>query len=159
MYENIVDVLIYIYENYMDGETPPPADPLTLKDELSEAGFSSTEIEKAFNWMDQLAVNLEQFAQPVASQPQSMRIFTPDECERLDLEARGFLLGLEQQGILDPVNRELVIEQAMALETETIDAGDLQWITLLVLMNQPGQEFACNHMEELIYDHQSIIVH
>ena len=36
MYENMVDVLIYLYENYMDGESHPPVDQDELESELSE---------------------------------------------------------------------------------------------------------------------------
>ena len=37
MYENMVDVLIYLYENYMDGERRPPHDQDALEEELSQA--------------------------------------------------------------------------------------------------------------------------
>ena len=55
MYENMVDVLIYLYENYMDGEGQPPVDQSELEDELAQAGFSNPEIEKALRWLDELA--------------------------------------------------------------------------------------------------------
>ena len=45
MFEDVVEVLIYLYENYMDGETPPPNDPNELKDELTQAGFSGGEVD------------------------------------------------------------------------------------------------------------------
>jgi Smg protein len=62
------------------------------------------------------------------------------------------LLFLEQNGVLDPISRELVIERATALESGELDADDVKWIALLVLMNQPGQEAAFNVMQDLIYD-------
>jgi len=52
MYENMVDVLIYLYENYMDGESRPPVDQDELESELSDAGFSSSEISEALTWLD-----------------------------------------------------------------------------------------------------------
>ena len=43
MYENMVDVLIYLYENYMDGESQPPTDQGALEHELTEAGSGGTD--------------------------------------------------------------------------------------------------------------------
>jgi len=68
------------------------------------------------------------------------------------LEIQGMLLYLEQGGILDQRSRELVIERAMALETDDLTADDVKWIILLVLLNQPGQESAFALMEELVYN-------
>ena len=59
MYENMVDVLIYLYENYMDGESQPPTDQSDLEDELSQAGFTSAEIQKALRWLDELAAGVD----------------------------------------------------------------------------------------------------
>ena len=49
-----------------------------------------------------------------------MRMFTSSELQRFDLDARGLLLSLEQNGLLDKTSRELVIERAMALDEESL---------------------------------------
>ena len=54
MNENVIDVLIYIYENYMDTEETVPTDQIMLEEELVQAGFPQGEIKKAFNWLDEL---------------------------------------------------------------------------------------------------------
>lgn len=59
MNENMVDVLIYLYEHYMDGEQQPPVAQSDLEDELSQAGFSQSEIDKALHWLDELALGVE----------------------------------------------------------------------------------------------------
>jgi len=150
MYEDMVDVLIYLYENYMDGETPPPNDQNELKDELVEAGFSAGEIEKALVWLDELALCVGN-PDYVCHADHAIRIYTDAETRRLDAEARGLLLFLEQSGILDTASRELVIERALALDTSTLTVEELKWIVLLVLMNRPGKEAAFTQMEEMVY--------
>jgi Smg protein len=150
--ENVIDVLIYIYENYMDGDESAPADQIMLEEELVEAGFPKGEIQKAFNWLDELAWRQGSLDVASAAANRSTRIFTDAEKRRLDLEIQGMLLYLEQGGILDQRSRELVIERAMALDTEELTADDLKWIVLLVLLNQPGQESAFALMEELVYN-------
>ena len=159
MNENVIDVLIYIYENYMDAEESVPTDQILLEEELVQAGFPQEEIKKAFNWLDELAWRQGSLAH-VDSQPnRSMRIYNEREQQRIDLEIQGMLLYLEQTGILDPMSRELVIERAMAIETDELSADDVKWIVLLVLLNQPGQENAFALMEELVYNGEPVYLH
>lgn len=158
MTDTMVDVLIYLYENYMDGETPPPADQNSLMEELALAGFPNVVAEKAIQWLDELALmQLEPDSKP--SQVNAMRIYTDEEQQRLDLECRGFLLFLEQNEMLDPISREMVIERAMALDTGSVGEDELKWIVLLVLMNQPGQELAFARMEDLVYSADPSYLH
>jgi Smg protein len=157
MYENMVDVLIYLYENYMDGEGQPPSDQDALEDELSQAGFSNIEIEKALRWLDELAAGAE--TQYRDHKLGSIRIYTAQECAKLDLEARGFLLFLEHNGILDPASRELVIERALAIDHPTVAVDELKWVVLLVLMNRPGREDAFTQMEDLVYNDEPESLH
>ena len=82
----------------------------------------------------------------------ALRIYSDIECERLDTESRGFLLFLEQMGILAPDARERVIERVMALETDDFDLGQLKWVILMVLFNQPGAEAAYAWMEDLVFE-------
>jgi len=157
MYENMVDVLIYLYENYMDGENQPPADQSALEDELSEAGFSKDEIDKALCWLDELASGVE--TQYRDHELGSIRIYAESECTKLDVEARGFLLFLEQNGILDPASRELVIERALAIDHPVVAVDELKWVVLLVLMNRPGREDAFTQMEDLVYNDDPDYLH
>ena len=157
--ENVIDVLIYIYENYMDAEESVPTDQILLEEELVQAGFPQGEIKKAFNWLDELAWRQGSLAYAEAKPNHSMRIYSEREQQRIDLEIQGMLLYLEQTGILDPMSRELVIERAMAIDTEELSADDVKWIVLLVLLNQPGQENAFALMEELVYNGEPVYLH
>jgi len=158
MYENIVDVLIYLYENYMDGERQPPNDQDALEEELSQAGFSNAEIEKALRWLDELAAGAEISPHhPYAER--SMRIYSASEATKLDLEARGLLLFLEQSGILDPESRELVIDRVLAIDHPHVSADEIKWVVLLVLMNRPGREDAFTQMEDMVYNAEPALIH
>ncbi len=158
MNENVVDILIYLYENYMDGEQAPPSDQNELRDELTQAGFPTREIDKAFTWLDDLAQN-SQSPQGDVHKKQSIRIFTEEESTRLDIDSRGLLVFLEQNNILTQTARELVIERALALDTPFITEDELKWIILLVLMNQPGQEDAFARMEDMVYNEAPDFLH
>ncbi len=151
MNENVVDILIYLFENFMDAELSDQPDQIELQEELAQAGFPLPMIKKAFHWLDELAWS-QSACQQAPHTSHAIRIYTEQESIRLDTECRGMLLFLEQLEILDQVSRELVIDRALALETAHIAADDLRWIVLLVLMNQPGRESAFADMEDLIYN-------
>ncbi len=158
MNENVVDILIYLYENYMDSEQPAPSDQADLHEELVAAGFPEKEIYKAFQWLDELA--LQRDSGTLRPQTRhSIRVYTEQEIARMDLDCRGLLLFLEQNEILDQANREFVIDRAMALDSPIIRVDDLKWVVLMVLMNQPGQETAFAQMEDLLYNDQQIYLH
>jgi Smg protein len=151
MKENALDVLMYLFHNAMevDVEVDVDRDRDFVQWELLAAGFPLREIDQAFAWLDSL-VDRPPAALPV--NPRACRIYVPAELARLDVECRGFLLFLEQSGILDPETRERVIDRAMALDADEIDVYELKWIILMILFNQPGQEEACAWMEDLVFD-------
>lgn len=158
MDDSIVDVLIYLFEHYMDADSQPPTDQDALESELAEAGFSAVGIAKALHWLDELAAGAEIPAAPGYAVG-SIRIYTDEECAKLELEGRGFLLFLEQIGILDPSTRELVIERAMAIDHPHVGVDELKWVVLLVLLNRPGLEAAFTRMEDLIYSDSPAYLH
>ena len=158
MNENVVDILIYLYENYMDGEQAPPSDQAQIHEELIQAGFPESEIDKAFQWMDELAERQEITSGPDRASP-ALRVYTEHEMSRLDIDCRGLLLFLEQNGILDQANRELVIDRAIALGTGQVGVEELKWVVLMVLINQPGHESAFAQMEDLVYNDIPVYLH
>ena len=158
MYDSMVDVLIYLFENYMDGEGQPPASQGDLEDDLTQAGFSPDEIAKALCWLDELADGA-QTPTYHGHALGSMRLYTEDECTKLDVAGRGFLLFLEQNGILDPASRELVIERALAIDHAQVCVDELKWVVLLVLLNRPGRELAFTRMEDLVYNDEPEYLH
>ena len=157
MKETVLDVLMYLFDHYLDDDQMDvESDQESLKLELSEAGFPEHEIQKAFAWLEGLTVEADVDAGRGAT---SVRVFNSDECERLDAECRGFILFLEQAGVLAPSPRELVIDRVMALDTATIDIEQLKWVVLMVLFNQPGQESMASWMEEFVFEREAVRLH
>jgi Smg protein len=152
MKENVLDILMYLFENYISDEVELEPDEESLRSELISAGFRGNEIEKAFDWLEDLATMQEDPMREVQVGTQSLRVYTDREMERLDCDSRGFLLFLEQLGVLDPISRELVVDRIMALEAEEIDLDQLKWVVLMVLFNLPGQEAAYAWMEDLVFN-------
>ncbi len=148
MKENIFDVLMYLFENYMEDEMELRPDSDVIRTELLEAGFESCEVNKAFDWLDSLS--LQRAIKP--SVTPAFRIFCAQEIAKLDIECRDLIMFLEQNGILNSANREIVIDRAMALENEEISMEKLKWIVLMVLLSQPDEEIAFSRMEDIVYN-------
>ena len=55
MKETILDVLLFLFENYFYDDPDAVRDRDSLQHGLIQAGFSPTEISKAFDWLEELA--------------------------------------------------------------------------------------------------------
>ena len=138
--ETILNVLLYLFEHYFYDDPDAVRDRDSLQNGLIQAGFSPSKINKAFDWLDE-------------------RVFVQGELDRLDSECRGFLMFLEQQGVIDADQRELVLDRVMALDQEEVDVDDLKWVVLMVLFNQPGAEAAFAWIESQIFGDEPEPVH
>jgi Smg protein len=158
MKETILDVLLYLFEHYFYEDPDAVRDRDSLQNGLLQAGFSPTEINKAFDWLDELARQ-----RPATSAPRDtagpVRMYVEQELAKLDRETLGFLMFLEQQGILDADQRELVLDRVMALDQEEIDLDDHKWVVLMVLFNQPGAEAAYAWMENQMFEDEPEPLH
>ncbi len=157
----MMDILMYLFETYIHSDVELQVDQDELSDELLRAGFHQEDIHKALRWLEKLAWLQDTEQQPYLSGHalNSVRIYTPQEMARLDTEARGFLMLLEQMKVLTPETREMVIDRVMELETPEFELEDLKWVVLMVLFNVPGHESAYNQMEELFYEVGEGFVH
>jgi Smg protein len=158
MKENVLDVLMYLFETYIDADEEPEPDQNVLRGELVRAGFGNTEIDRALDWLDGLAENHD----GLVFSPQTengTRVYTDIEQQRLDPGCRGFIMYLEQIGILSPPQREILIDRLLALETPDIDVEQIKWVVLMVLFSQPGQELAYARMEDLVFEEENDSLH
>ena len=170
MKENMMDVLLYLFEYYIDTNVDVDTmaadqiseveiDKATLEAELEQAGFSAQEVRKALEWLENITIVPETTAAEASTPALSMRIYNTQEQVRLNTACRGYLLFLEQAGLLDDVTREVVIERAMALDSEEVDLELLKSVVLMVMFYQPGQEAAYAWVEDLVFDDLMADVH
>ncbi|MCS6948214.1 MAG: DUF494 domain-containing protein [Steroidobacteraceae bacterium] len=151
----VLDILIYVFDRYMLEDEPdvPERDALALS--LTRAGFARAQVERALDWLADLAGERERPAlggECDDPRHRAWRIFTDAETARLDTAARGCLLALERAGILSARQREIVIERLLALETAQLGVEQVKWVALMVLSSQPGHEVACARMEDIVFD-------
>ena len=131
------DVLAYLYETYHRPDAFPEA--AVLAKTLSDVGFEETEIVDALDWLNDLAESTETFtsaAIPVGGMSFAQRIYAAQEHASLGTRAVGFIQSLETAGILDPTQREIVIERAAATGVSPMPVDKLRLIVLMILWSQ-----------------------
>lgn len=159
MDNNVFEVLMYIYDNHADVEHGFVGEQQALRGELLRAGFGADQVEGALAWIDALVVRAETARCADLDGNGGLRLFNAREMQRLDRDCRGFLLHLEQSGIIGAQDRELVIDRVMALDSDDIDLPRLRWIILMVLLSQPGRDAAQGWLEDLVMDDTRSTLH
>ena len=134
MKENMLDVLVFLFDNYLG----------------PEAGFDFDEITKAFDWLG----GLKEDEITWSASNMSMRVFSEAEQQRLDVEARGFLMKLESAKVISQVLRERILDAVMRLDLEqiTLSLKTFKRIVGLVLMNTKEMDDHLPEIEEMVFD-------
>ncbi|HXA47971.1 MAG TPA: DUF494 domain-containing protein [Burkholderiaceae bacterium] len=146
------DVLVYLYETYYRPDACP--DPEALVKKLSAVGFEEEEISKALGWLTDLAQATNEFSDHYPQQASfsfGTRIYVEQELGQLGTATVGFIQFLESAKVLNPIQREIVIERSLAANESPMSLDTLKVIVLMVLWSQ-GKEPDSLMFEELFND-------
>ena len=170
-------VLVFVYENYWRGDACPQGNQLERK--LNAVGFDTQEIQDALAWLNGLSQatrttrpgddakraphdrddSVQQTdRQAIANSGASMRVFSAAEHSRLGADCLGFIRFLENAAALAPHIREIVVDRAMACDSEPLSLDDLKIIVLLVYWSF-GEEPDALVRHELCDDAQDRVAH
>lgn len=148
------DVLVYLYETYYRPDACPDSAALVKK--LSAVGFDEDEISKALGWLTDLAEATNEFSVHYPQQTNfsfGTRIYVSQESDKLGTAAVGFIQFIESAKVIDPIQREIVIERALAAGESPISLDKLKVIVLMVLWSQ-GKEPDSLMFDELFVDEE-----
>lgn len=149
------EILMYLFESYFDAGSYPEPDKLTRK--LSAAGFEGDEINEALTWLSGLQQQNPQ-NYPAKLEHTGLRHFAELELQRISYEARQYLMFAEQQHMISAVDREMIIDRAVALEQKGLGLDKLKLIMLMVLWNR-HQDLDPLLVEELLSPLHSAQLH
>ncbi|MGC4029386.1 MAG: DUF494 domain-containing protein [Steroidobacteraceae bacterium] len=166
----VLDILIYVFDRYMFDEAPEVPERDVLARDLESAGFGEANVERALDWLADLAGERNRPALFRPGEPGEaadtgrrrdlpLRVYSPQELARLSAECRGLLMSLEHAEILSPLQREIVIDRLLALDADDLNIEQVKWVVLMVLSSQPGQELACARMETLVFEADESAAH
>jgi len=142
------DILVYLYETYYRPDACP--EPAVLARKLSAVGFDDVEISEAIVWL----ADLTEMAGAETSAEWSStgtRFYVQAEVDALGSEGVGFIQFLESAGVITPMQREIVIERALAVEEPPVGPGNLKIIVLMLLWSQ-GKEPDALMLDDLFGD-------
>ena len=128
------DILVFLFENCQQAELAYDSDRVAKK--LSAAGFEDTDISEAMHWLDGVLHAPQGVREALPGLSASFRAYAPRELAKLDASCLGFLMTLEQSGILSAETRELVIDRALAASGDTLSLEQLKLVVLMVVWNQ-----------------------
>lgn len=139
MKENTLDVLFYLFDNYPEVDDGGSEDKNAVNAYLQSAGFTSTEINRALDWLESLGDEAMKVA-PLQNPNSAIRVFTAAEQRALNPECQSYLIFMEQAGMIDGEAREQIIERVMVLDDDDFDIEKFKWVALMVLANRPEEE-------------------
>jgi Smg protein len=145
---------MYLFESYFDAGSYPEPDKLSRK--LSAAGFEGDEIDEALTWLYALQQSPDSY--PASLEHAGLRHFADLELQRISYEARQFLIFSGQQHMISAVEREMIIDRAVALQQENLGLDKLKLIMLMVLWNR-HQDIDPLLVEELLSPLHSAQLH
>ncbi len=156
MKDTILVVLKYIVENYSEVyHMHTSLD--DIHSELSLLGFTSKNMSRAIDWLENLNNIDPQTLLQASSYNRTQRIYSAIEDKRLAREAKGFLIYLENKQIINEKIRELIIDQAMSLEVQHIDLEILQWVSLMVLIRVYDEKLDFADMENVFFSENPVL--
>ena len=140
MKADVMDVLFHLFERYIAADDITKLDKACLVTDLERVGFPKQAISKAFSWLDNMKTVEVVTKQDSADSVIAIRHYTRQEMNKFNTECRGYLLFLEQIGLLNPVMREIVIDSVMILDLDEIELEQIHLIVLMALLDQSEQE-------------------
>lgn len=149
------EVLVFMFENYFANQTMP--DDATLEQELSEAGFEKNDILGAFDWFDGMKSILSTPELDYSHQKTATRLFTKSELKKMNTESLGFLIFLQQADVISDMERDLIIDRAMALKQPLITVEETRWITMMALWNQ-GRQKDYSFVEDALFNPKGLTI-
>lgn len=149
------DILMFLFESYFDAGSYPDSDKLTVK--LSAAGFDDSEIHQALDWLSGLE-QLSPSNYPASINTPGFRCYSEYEQRLISSDGLHFVTFWEQNNLITPVEREMIVDRAVALERENLPLDKIKLIALIVLWNQ-HEELDPLIVEDLLSPNNSAQLH
>jgi Smg protein len=137
MKEEIIEALMDLVHDYIESDDIAPPDLSAIADELAEAGVS----------MGGFSIQIDKPSSKKAkTAPKSVRVFSAEEQLRLSTECRGFLLSLNESGIITPAIREDIINKVLSDQSRMYRLDELKWLSLKVILQEVAANITLNVM-------------
>lgn len=150
------EVLVFMFENYFANHTLPDND--VMAQELHAAGFDQSDISGAFDWFHEMKSMLTQPPAVYSHKHTGLRMFADSELKKINTESISFILFLQQANVINDVERDLIVDRAMALKQKHINIEEMRWITMIALWNE-GREKDYLFVEDALFNPHGLTLH
>jgi len=134
MHERLMEILVKLLK-----EIHSTRDITTTLEDISEQlrlqGYSETELSLAMSWLDTQLQKRNRESEQVSPMKSSMRVLHPVERIMLNTEAYGYLLHLENLGLIEKDQIEAIIEKAIASGKSEITVHDVKMMLASVVVD------------------------
>lgn len=113
-------------------------------------GCSKNEVERIMQWLNKLSMQLTSTTFKMPSD-NSIRILTDAEADKLNEQAQQAIANLMLLKIVDTRLREILINQAMALDTHEVGEYDMMSIALVMLQQDPKMAANITWLQQQLY--------
>ena len=149
----MLDLLIYLFENYISTKPKLNMNDITL--ELEQAGFNDKDISSAFDWFNHLEkIN----SGSELTNEKSLRVLSQKEYEKISSEAFTFLTFLLNAKILNSTEFEVILDQIMILNQKSINIDEMRWIVMMTLWKS-GKENSYLFVEDSLFQNKRTEFH
>jgi Smg protein len=149
------DIFVFLFENYFDAGSFPAPERLAAK--LTAAGFEEHDINQAVTWLNGLQ-QLSLVDYPSIINQTGSRCFAELERQLICVDGLRFISFWEQNNVISPVEREMIIDRALVLGHDNLSLDKVKLITLMVLWNQ-HEDLDFMLMEDLLTTNNATSVH
>ena len=142
MKEKVVEILVLIMSEIQGNKRISDIDMQALQNK----GYTTSEINAAISWLyDNIHLREPEHGIPTGTRSGSRRIFHSAEKSILSTESQGYLMQLQEIGLIDDRDLEMIIDRAMMSGYDKITVDELRDIVASVLaMKGGGKGFMLN---------------
>lgn len=160
MNDSLFGLLLYVFENYPQLDHTNDSKREAITEEMINYGFNKKDVDQIMEWFKTLNQQRQLLTNSnLKHDTSSHRVFSPRECDCMTPEARSRLLQLQQQGYIDTVTRELVLDRMIALDEPSLDAPEIDWLVLVVMYQDSDQPHQRRLIEDMVMLEESSICH
>lgn len=143
MYERIIEIIVYLISQLHEKRS---INDITV-DKLNEDGYTATEISTAFSWLiDRMEFGDQVITNDDIAQSNSFRMLHADESSVITPEAFGYLLQMQQLGLITNEHVEMVVERSMLMGGRKVSDAEMKAIIASVIFNAEAQSSGGSRM-------------
>ncbi len=142
MRNRMFEIVVFLID-YMQGDAGRLGDTDELWAALEAQGYSEEEITTAYSWLLRRVENVpRRYFSNFPTMHSSQRILTADERSRLTTDAYGFLVRLDDLGVIDDEQMEAVLDRVWMIMPRPVTVEQVKLIASSVIFSELDEDEA-----------------